>query len=81
MPAVIGELGYPMERSFSMKTCFHSVLAHDIESFISLKHSLGYKYKCEEYILHRFDVYWENRNGSSDVVQKQPGKTLLCSHG
>lgn len=68
MPVIAGELGYPMERSFSMKTSFHSVLAPDIESFIDLKRSLGYKYNCEEYILHRFDVYWENRNGSSDVV-------------
>lgn len=38
-----------------MNSSFHSVLAPDIESFIKMKRSLGYKYHNEEYILHRFD--------------------------
>ena len=51
-----------------MNYSFNSVLAPDIESFIKMKRSLGYEYHNEEYILHRFDVYWESENGSSDPV-------------
>ena len=51
-----------------MNDSFNSVLAPDIESFINLKRSLGYKYRNEEYILQRFDTYWESENGSSDSV-------------
>ena len=40
-----------------MNSSFHSALAPDIESFIKMKRSLGYKYHNEEYILHRFDTY------------------------
>ena len=39
-----------------MNSSFHSALAPDIESFIKMKRSLGYKYHNEEYILHRFDT-------------------------
>ena len=45
-----------------------SALAPDIESFIKMKRSLGYKYHNEEYILHRFDTYWKNENDPSDSV-------------
>ena len=45
-----------------MNSSFHSVLAPDIESFIKMKRSLGYKYHNEEYILHRFDTYWKSEN-------------------
>ena len=51
-----------------MNNLFNSVLAPDIESFIRMKRSLGYKYHNEEYILHQFDTYWESKNGSSDSV-------------
>lgn len=51
-----------------MNSSFHSALAPDIESFIKMKHSLGYKYHNEEYILHRFDTYWKNENDPSDSV-------------
>lgn len=51
-----------------MSSSFKSVLASDIESFISMKRSLGYKYKAEEYILHRFDAYWINVNGPVSSV-------------
>ena len=51
-----------------MNSSFHSVLAPDIESFIKMKRSLGYKYHNEEYILHRFDTYWKSENDPSDSV-------------
>lgn len=51
-----------------MSSSFKSMLASDIESFISMKRSLGYRYNSEEYILHRFDAYWERVNGTSDSV-------------
>ena len=51
-----------------MSSSFKSILASDIESFISMKRSLGYRYNSEEYILHRFDTYWEKVNGTSDSV-------------
>ena len=51
-----------------MNYSFNSVLAPDIESFIKMKRSLGYKYHNEEYILHRFDTYWKNENDPSDSV-------------
>ena len=57
-----------MERRVPMKLTFNSVLGSDIDSFINQKRALGYKYNTEEYILHRFDAYWERTNGSSDSV-------------
>lgn len=51
-----------------MSSSFKSALAPDIENFISMKRSLGYKYNAEEYILHRFDVYWIDVNGSISSV-------------
>ena len=51
-----------------MNSSFHSALASDIESFIKMKRSLGYKYHNEEYILHRFDTYWKSENDPSDSV-------------
>lgn len=51
-----------------MSSSFKSILASDIESFIDMKRSLGYRYNSEEYILHRFDAYWEKVNGTSDSV-------------
>lgn len=51
-----------------MNSSFHSALAPDIESFIKMKRSLGYKYHNEEYILHRFDTYWKSENDPSDSV-------------
>ena len=51
-----------------MSSSFKSILASDIKSFISMKRSLGYRYNSEEYILRRFDTYWERVNGTSDSV-------------
>lgn len=51
-----------------MNSSFKSVLAADIESFLNMKRSLGYKYDAEEYILRRFDTYWERVNGTSGSV-------------
>lgn len=51
-----------------MKSSFTSILAEDIQKYISMKRSLGYKYVSEEYILHKFDKYWEKNNGDSDSV-------------
>lgn len=51
-----------------MTPSFHSALASDIESFIKMKRSLGYKYHNEEYILRRFDTYWKSENDPSDSV-------------
>lgn len=47
---------------------FKSVLSDDIQKYISMKRSLGYKYDAEEYILCLFDAYWIQHNGESQSV-------------
>lgn len=51
-----------------MNSSFTSILSEDIQTFINMKRSLGYKYVTEEYILLKFDKYWEQNNGNSDSV-------------
>lgn len=47
---------------------FTSVLATDIQGFLDMKRSLGYKYDVEEYLLHVFDRYWNESNGSNPII-------------
>ena len=76
-----------------MINCFKSPLASEFESFLQYKHSLGYKYKSEEIILHELDkfIYGQHIDGknlSKDLVMHwsekrahQSAKTHLTKVG
>ena len=54
-----------------MRYPFSSTLAPYIEGLLDQKHSLGYKYETEEYILRSFDRYWTETNGASASVTRE----------
>lgn len=47
---------------------FTSVLGADLQNFLDMKRSLGFRYDSEEYWLHHFDQYWIELNGDSTEV-------------
>lgn len=47
---------------------FTSVLGEDMQSFLDMKRSLGFRYDSEEYWLHHFDRSWTELNGDSTEV-------------
>ena len=52
------------------KYVFKSLFSADINTFLDLKHSLGYKYCLEEILISQFDEFCVEKYSKADVLTK-----------
>ncbi len=47
-----------------------SSIASFIQGFIDYKRALGYRYDSEAYVMHQFDAYWAETNGTNKEITR-----------